>query len=364
MKEEKFINQMEPCYGKEEIAAVTDYLESGGWIMEHKKTRELEQMICNFTGAKYCSVVANGTVSLFIALKAIGVGYEDEVIVPNYTMIATPNAVILAGAKPIFVDVDDSICIDLEKVEKAITTKTKAIMHVSINGRAGKLKELKALCQKKGVVLIEDAAQSLGSFFQGKHLGTYGAIGSFSFSVPKIITMGQGGALITDNEELYKKICKIKDFGRISGGVDIHDEFGWNFKFTDLQAVFGIEQMKKIPFRVQRKKQIGKLYKKLLNDIDQVKTIETDFNEVAPWFIEILVEDPKKLSDYLKSHNIGTRFFYPPINDQVIYKDVNGQFPKTKEIAYHGLWLPSSISLTNTQINYICKKINDFYLKK
>ncbi len=362
MTEEKFINQMDPWYGEEEINAVTDYLRSGGWLMEFKRTRELEQMICDFTGAKFCSVVANGTVSLFIALKAIGIGKGDEVIVPDYTMIATPNAVVLAGAKPVFVDVDDGICIDPKKVEKAITAKTKAVMHVSINGRAGKLKELKALCEKKDLVLLEDAAQSLGSFYSGKHLGTYGKIGSFSFSVPKIITMGQGGALITDDEGLYKKICKIKDFGRIGGGIDIHDEFGWNFKFTDLQSVFGIEQMKKLSFRVRRKKEIGKLYEKLLRDIKQVKTIKTDFNEVAPWFIEILVEEPEKLKDYLKSQNVGTRVFYPAIHTQKIYSDVKGDFPKAGYFGKHGLWLPSSSSLQDSQIAYVCKKIRRFYL--
>jgi len=363
MKKEKFINQMEPWYGKEEINAVNDYLHSGGWLMEFKKTRELEQMICDFTGARYCSVVTNGTVSLFIALKAIGVGVGDEVIVPDYTMIASPNSVLLAGAKPVFVDIDESLCIDLEEVKKAITKRTKAVMHVSINGRAGELEELKALCEKKGVTLIEDAAQSVGSLYKGKHLGTYGAIGSFSFSVAKIITMGQGGALVTDDEILYKRICKIKDFGRIGGGIDVHDELGWNFKFTDLQAVFGIEQMKKLSFRVKRKKEMGKLYRKLLSKIPQVKTIETDFNEVAPWFIEILAEDSEKLKDYLKSQNIGTRPFYPAIHTQKIYSYVTGNFPNATKFSRQGLWLPSSSNLKDSDIRYIVRTIKEFYEK-
>lgn len=354
---------MEPWYGAEEKKAIMEYLDSGGWLMEFKKTRELEKMICDFTGAKYCSVVANGTVSLFIALKAIGIERDDEVIVPDYTMIATPNAVVLAGAKPVFADVDDSLCLDVKKVEEAISPRTKAVMHVSINGRAGQLKELKALCEKRGLVLLEDAAQSLGSFYHGQHVGTYGKIGSFSFSVPKIITMGQGGALITDDEDLYKKICKLKDFGRISGGVDIHDEFGWNFKFTDLQAVFGIEQMKKLPSRVERKKEIGKLYEKLLSPIAPVKLVETDLSEVAPWFIEIVVEDPEKLRDYLKSQNIGTRIFYPAIHTQKIYDYVPGEFPRAKYFGEHGLWLPSASNLKDEEIEYIVGKIKEFYEK-
>lgn len=357
-----FINQMQPTYGDEEKQAIVEYLNSGSWIMEFKKTREFEQMICEYTNSKYCSVVSNGTVSLFIALYALGIKEGDEVIVPNYTMIATPNAVKLCNADPVLADIErESLCIDINEVKKKITKKTKAIMHVSINGRSGNLDILVDFCRENNIYLIEDAAQSFGSFYKGKHLGNYGIIGCFSFSVPKIITTGQGGALITNDEELYKKICKIKDFGRISSGVDIHDDWGWNFKFTDLQAVFGIEQLKKINERTKRKKEIYNLYKNRLSDVNEITFIKTDLNEVSPWFIDILVEDPKKLGEYLKENKIGTRPFYPPISDQVIYKNINDDFPITKEISYKGLWLPSFVSLTNEQINYICDKIREFY---
>ena len=357
-----FINQMQPTYGNEEKEAVVEYLNSGGWIMEFKKTREFEKMICEYTNSKYCSVVPNGTISLFIALYALGIKDGDEVIVPDYTMIATPNAVKLCGAKPILVDIEkESLCISLNEIKKNITNKTKAVIHVSINGRAGDLDIINNFCKGNGIYLIEDAAQSFGSFFNGIHLGNYGKIGCFSFSVPKIITTGQGGALITDDEDLYKKICKIKDFGRISGGIDIHDDWGWNFKFTDLQAVFGIEQLKKINNRTKRKKEIYSLYENDLANIKEISFIKTDSNEVSPWFIDILVDDPKKLSEYLKVNGIGSRPFYPPISDQIIYKDFKNDFPITKEISYKGLWLPSFVSLTDTQIHYICDKIKEFY---
>lgn len=360
-----FINQMEPTYGKEEIKEVLDYLKSGGWIMEFKKTKEFEELICKYTGAKYCSVTVNGTIALFIALFALGIKKGDEVIVPNYTMIATPNVVKLCGAESILVDINkDNLCLDIKEVEKKISPKTKAVFHVSINGRAGDLDKLVVLCRKRKLFLVEDAAQAFGSFYKGKHLGNFGIIGCFSFSVPKIITTGQGGALITNNEEIYKKICKVKDFGRVSGGIDIYDDWGWNFKFTDLQAAFGVVQIKKIKERTARKKEIYRLYKKNLVGVKEIKFIKTNLKEVSPWFIDILVPDPIKLRDFLKENGIGSRVFYPPISDQVIYKNIKGQFPKTKEIAYHGLWLPSSVSLTNVQINYICKKIKDFYLKK
>src|SRR3989344_5307270 len=296
MKSKKFINQMEPWYGKEEKEAILEYLDSEGWLMEFKKTEEFEKEICGFTGAKYCSVLPNGTVTLFLALMALGIKKGDEVIVPDFTMIATPNSVVMVGATPVLVDIDeDSLCLNPDLVAKAITPKTKAVFHVSVNGRSGRLAELKKLCREKKIPLIEDAAQSLGSFFNGKHLGRHGLMGSFSFSVPKIITTGQGGALITDSKKIYEKIEKLKDFGRVKAGVDWHDEIGWNFKFTDLQAVFGIEQMKKLPQRTKLKKDIFSLYKKYLAGVNEVKLIETDLNNVSPWFIDILVPDPLTL---------------------------------------------------------------------
>lgn len=356
----KIINQMEPWYGKEEKKALVDYLDSGGWLMEFKKTEEFEKMLCDYTGARYCSVVSNGTISLYIALRALDIGKDDEVIVPDYTMIATPNAVIMAGAKPVLVDIDETLCIDPKLVLKSITPKTKAVIHVSINGRAGKLTQLKSVCKSKGVYLIEDAAQSLGSFHKDKHLGLFGQLGSFSFSVPKIITTGQGGALITDSKELYHKVEKIKDFGRIKSGVDHHDAMGWNFKFTDLQAVLGIEQMKKLKTRVKRKKTMLALYRRLLKNVKEVEFIETS-SETSPWFIDVLVPDPKSLQAYLKEKDIGTRVFYPAVHNQPIYNSFKGEFPVATTVSNHGLWLPSSSFLNDPDIQRVCNEISKFF---
>ncbi|MFA6329458.1 MAG: DegT/DnrJ/EryC1/StrS family aminotransferase [Candidatus Micrarchaeia archaeon] len=362
MEQRKFIPQMEPWHGEEEKRAVNEYLDSGGWLMDFKRTREFEKAICDYTGAKYCCVLPNGTLTLFVALNALGIGKGDEVIVPDYTMIASPNAVKLAGAEPVFVDIDpETLCMDVNLVKKAITPRTKAIMHVSINGRAGDLDKLVALCKEKNIPLVEDAAQSLGSFYKGKHLGTYGIVGSFSFSVPKIITTGQGGALITDDEALYGKIRKIKDFGRVGDGLDVHDMMGWNFKFTDVQAVIGIEQMKKLPWRVERKKEIYSLYNKLLKGVKQVKFIGTDLEAVSPWFIDVLVEDRENLVKFLKENGIGSRPFYPPIHVQKIYSYVSGKYPNTEAICQKGLWLPSASKLSDDEIIFICKKISEFY---
>jgi perosamine synthetase len=362
----KRINQIEPWIGEEEKKAVAEYLDAGGWLTEFKKTREFERMIADYVGSKYASVVNNGTISLVIALMALGIRNEDEVVVPDYTMIASANAIVLVGAKPVFVDIDPSnLCLDLGLAEEAINRRTRAIMFVGINGRCPDMNEVTAFARKHNLSLIEDAAQSLGSRFQGKHLGTFGIVGSLSFSFPKIITTGQGGAVVTDDEELYRRMAMIKDFGRPKAGVDYHEIMGLNSKFTDLQAVIGVEQMKKLDWRVKRKKEIYKLYRDLLQDVREVEFIATNLQECAPWFIDILVDGDgvkNNLVKFLESKGIGTRPFYPAIHTQPPYSHVRGDFKVSESVSERGLWLPSSSFLTNDDVERVCSEIKAFFL--
>lgn len=357
------IPQMEPWFGEEEANACYEYMKSGYFVTEFHKTKEFEKMIADYTGAKHCIVTNNGTISLVLALLALGVKPCDEVIVPNYTMIATPNAVRLLGAIPVLADIEEeTLTLDLNDVKNKITSLTKVVIHVSLNTRSGNMNELVEFCKNNNLYLLEDSAQSLGSFKNGKHLGTFGDIGSFSFSPPKIISTGQGGALITNNDDLAFKIRKIKDFGREKGGVDFHDEFGVNFKFTDLQSCIGIEQMKKLPWRVNRMKEIWNIYYSRLSNHPKIKLFNKTDPDWIPWFVDIYVENPDELLIYLKTHNIGSRRVYPPIHKQKIYKELNHlSFPVTEKYTSMGLWLPSSSKLTDEQINCVCDKILDFF---
>lgn len=358
----KRINQIEPWIGKEEKEAVDSVLRSG-WITEAGKTKEFEDMIASFVKSKYANVLSNGTVTLFAGLKAFGVGTGDEVIVPDFTMVASPNSVILAGAKPIFVDIrKEDLCLDIAEVEKKITKKTKAIMPVAINGRSPNMDSLIKLAKDKKLFVIEDAAQALGSYYKGKHLGTFGEIGSFSFSTPKVITTGQGGALVTNSKELNDKIIRIKDFGRIDRNSQNHDEIGYNFKFTDIQAALGLAQMNKLGWRIKRKKEMYKRYKDCLKEVSQVQFIKTNLEQTSPWFIDIIVRDPIALSKYLKTNNIGTRVFYPAIHTTKPYLGKE-KFPNSLWAATHGLWLPSSTFLSDSDIILICNYIKEFYEK-
>ncbi|PHR56633.1 MAG: aminotransferase [Robiginitomaculum sp.] len=358
------IPQMEPWLGDEEADAVSEYMRSGGWLMEFGKSREFEAAIAKLTGAKHCIVTNNGTISLTLGAIACGVKAGDEVIIPNFTMIASPNSMKMFGAVPVFVDVEvDTLCLDLEKTKAAITPKTKAIMLVTANGRAPTtgIEAFQALADEHNIVLIEDSAQSLGSYYpDGSHIGTKGLVGSFSFSVPKIITTGQGGALITNDDHVASQIRKLKDFGRSGGGNDVHDMIGWNFKFTDMQACVGIEQMKKLDYRIGRKKEIWKAYAKGLQGLNSLKLFDHDLKLTSPWFIDSMCENREALQAHLKNDGIGSRVMYPPINTQLAYK-IPGEYPVSELVGQKGLWLPSASQLTDEQIATICASIQTFY---
>jgi perosamine synthetase len=333
--------------------------------MEYTKTTELETNLAQFTRSRFITMLPNGTLALLVACLALGLKAGDEVLVPNLTMIATANAPYLIGIQPILVDIDqETLCMDLDRAAEAITTKTKALIYVSLNGRSGDMHQVTEFCKKNKLLFIEDAAQSLGSSWHNQSLGTFGEVGVLSFSVPKIITTGQGGALLTNSQSIYEKIKKIKDFGRVRGGSDVHNEFGWNFKFTDLLSVVGIEQMKKLPKRIVRKKAIYKLYSTLLSQVPKLTLIQTDLSLTTPWFIDIYVSQPDKLAAYLASQGIGTRRIYPALSTQKIYqnsKASQGVYPVSQKMAATGLWLPSASTLTDHMINRICKLIIQYY---
>lgn len=360
----EFIPQMQPLFGAEEKAALNAYMDEGGFLTEFRRTEQFETLIAEFTGAKHCIVVNNGTISLTLAALASGIKAGDEVIVPNYTMVATPNSVLMFGAVPVFVDVDPrTLWLDLDLARAAITSRTKAMMLVSANGRYPEIgiEAYRQLAAEHGLTIIEDAAQSLGSWYpDGRHIGRAGTVGSFSFSAPKIISTGQGGALITNDDDVASRLRRLKDFGRSGGGNDIHASIGYNFKFTELQACVGIEQMKKLPSRIERKKEIWRRYRENLEGLEGLTLFDHDLDRTAPWFIDSVAERRDDLAQHLKAANIGTRSMYPPINRQEAYR-LPGNFPVSDHIGTNGLWLPSFVQLTDTQIDHITDSIREFY---
>ena len=364
MTDREFIMQMQPWFGDEEKQSLNDYMDGGGFITEFKQTEAFENQLAEYVGAKHCIVVNNGTISLSLAALACGLQAGDEVIVPNYTMVATPNSLKMFGIEPVFVDVEaDSLCLDIALVREVINEKTKAIMLMPANGRYPSvgIDAFERLAAEHNLLLLEDAAQSLGSHYpDGRHIGMAGMAGSFSFSAPKIISTGQGGCVVTNDDDVAGKVRKLKDFGRTSGGNDYHESLGLNFKFTDIQACIGIEQMKKLPWRVERKKEIYRRYQSGLAHIDEITFFAQDLTHTTPWFIDVIAQSRDQLMAFLKTQNIGTRVMYPPINKQPAY-NVGGEHPVSNLVGASGLWLPSAAQLSDDTIDYICHSIEKFY---
>lgn len=334
------INQIEPYIEEKDVNAVTEYLRSGGWLTEHNITEQFEKSISNFVGAKYCSLVPSGTVGLILSLMASGIGKGMRVGVPVLTMIATVNAIISVGAEPVYLDAN-----------YVIPDNVNAVIHVSLNGRSMLIDRVVKECEKRGILLIEDSCQSFGSSYIGKQLGTFGNVGVYSFSPHKIITTGQGGAIITNDKTIHRNIELLKDFGREQNGIDFHPYFGVNAKFTDLQSSIGLSQLKSIGERVHKKRYIyGKYYCNLPEIMYSLDEGET------PWFVTVCVDNPESLAEYLFSYGIMTRPMYPLVTSQPIYKRYE-KYPISEKISKTRLWLPSSLNLKDDEIDYVSDKV-------
>ena len=363
------INQYEPDIREADIKAVNEYLRSGGYITEFKKTRELEKSI-----SKHCSTIdsvifPNGTLSLFAILKSLNIGRGDTVVVPNYTMAATAFAVIETGAEVIFCDIELPscyICFDsFKEVINQQKKKPKAVMLMNANGRypSYEINNFLSFCTKEGIKVIEDSAQSLGSYYQdGRHIGTYGIAGSFSFSMPKIITAGQGGAVISNDEVLISRLRSYRDFGRLSGGNDVHKEIGLNLKYTDLQATLVLSQLNRINQLAEIKKRNFKLLFESVKS-EHLYINKNDLIHTTPWFYELITPHRECLINWLSKYNIKTRKMYPELNRQRAFTNHpqnSIEFKNSNFISSNGLWLPSHPKLEENEINRIIEALNTF----
>ena len=335
---------------------------------EGKLTARFETEIAALLGAKYAVATTSGTSAIFLALKASGVGLGDEVIVPDATFIATANAVSLCGATPILVDIDPgTLTISIEALKKAITPKTKAIVPVHVTGRGADMESILAVANEHGLVVVEDAAEAFFSKHQGKYLGTLGDAGCFSFSAAKTITTGQGGMIVTNSDELYMKLKPLKDQGRPvrgTGGDDLHDTIGFNFKFTDIQAALGLGQLRLLSERTERMKRIYTLYREALRGISGFSVFDIDISGGGvPQWTDIIVERRNELDAYLKEDNIDCRRYWLPIHRQRAYLLPDDHFPNSTKLLTQALWLPSAFTLSDEDVVFVTDRIKEFFSK-
>ncbi len=356
----------QPQVGEEEKKRIISVLKSN-YLNEGKVTEEFEQKIASFLGMPYAVATTSGTSALFLALKACGVGFGDEVIVPDITFIATANAVHLSGATPVLADVDRrtfNLCV--ETIDRVRTKKTKAIIPVHVSGRASPMEAILEYSQQYNIFVIEDAAEAFGSKHNGRYLGTYGKLGCFSFSPNKTITTGQGGIVVARDPDLAKRLKELKDQGRPvrgTGGDDIHASIGYNFKMTDLQAAVGLVQLGRLESRHNKLVQIYKHYKETLYGISGIEVINFDVeNGERPQWVDAISFKKNELVKYLLERGIQCRNFWFPIHHQKPYKQSDESFLNSIFVSKNAFWLPSAFTLEIEEINMVCNAIREFFL--
>jgi perosamine synthetase len=363
----KKIDWWEPQVGEEERELLLQVLDSN-FLNDGEYTTQFEKKLANVLGCKHVVAVTNGTSALFLSLVANGIGLGDEVIVPDITFFATASAVTMAGAKPILVDVDpNTLNLSPAKFKQSITSRTKAVIPVHISGRPAEMPAILEIARNHGLHVIEDAAEALLSKFGGKCLGTFGQAGILSFSPNKTITTGQGGAILSDDDALERRLRELKDQGRPArgtGGNDIHEQIGYNFKLTNLQAAIGIAQLDRLTTRASRMKRTYLKYVEGLNDLEELTLLpfKTEDGEIPQW-VDALTQRRDELVEYLEAQDIFCRRFWFPLHTHTPYRLPDDEFPSSTSLAAKAFWLPSSFSLSDTDIEQVCNQIRRFFEK-
>lgn len=354
-----------PNIKKTDIDRVVRILESG-MIVQGEEVSRLENNFIIFSGSKSSAAVANGTASLHLALIALGIGPGDEVIVPAFSYIATANVVELVGAKPVFVDIlPGKYTIDPAQIEKALTSKTKAIIPVHEFGLPCEMDEIMEIAENKNLFVIEDAACALGSFYKGMHVGTFGDFGSFSLHPRKAITSGEGGILISNKIEKIQKIKVLRNHGISLDGKSF-EEFGFNYRLTDIQAALVNGQFERIEENLNAKKKIAEAYQNHLR-ASNIKLPEVSKYMLHSWqsfhilFLSTLERD--RVRECLLKVGIQTNYGAQCMPFMKKFKDkykLNSKklFPEALKAFQNGLVLPMFEEMTKEQLDYTIHQIN------
>jgi len=351
-----------PIVGKEEITSVTSILKNGVLTsasnLGGKHVQAFEKSAASFVNSKYAVAVNSGTAALQAALFALDIKKGDEVLIPSFTFVATANAVVSTGAKPVFVDIlNKNYTIDPDDLEKKITKKTHAIIPVHLYGNVAIIERLSEISKKYNVPIIEDSAQSLGSTYKGKHTGTFFEMGCYSMYSTKVMTAGEGGFVVTNNKNLRDKLLMIRNHGMVHG----YDTrmFGLNLRLPEINAAIATIQIKKLPKFLKSRANNAKLLSKLISDLKVVLPIERK-NENVNWYLYTISTDKRdKLLKKLNEKGIGAASYYStPIHKTPFYK-LKIKLPITDLASSNVISLPIHPNVTQKNIEFIAKIMHE-----
>jgi len=364
----KFIKVAIPITGEEEVSAVREVILSGKFI-SGEKVKQFEHNFAEYIGVKYAAAVNSGTAALHVALACLNIGNGDEVIVPPMTFMSTITSVLHQNATPVFADIDkNNFCISPEEIERKITNKTKAIIPVHLYGNSAQMDKIMEIAKKYGIYVIEDCAQAHGTEYRGKKVGSFGDIAAFSFFATKHITTGEGGIIISDNEQWINKAKIIRSHGMINR--DDHVCLGYNYRMTEIAAALGLVQLKKIE-EFNSKRIENTLH--ILNSLKESKKswfllpqLNKNVKHTFFWCPLIIKEDynVKKIVEMLfeKGIEVRQRYVEPLYKQKVLYHYNNSyrrlQLPYSEYFSGKIIGLPNHPALTKSEIEYIIDTVN------
>jgi perosamine synthetase len=362
-------------WSKDDIDLVTEAIRRGSYWAVGPNIKEFEEKVSSYIGTKYCIAFNSGTSALHAALISCNIGNGDEIIVPSFTFIATANAPLFVGARPVFADIEEETYgLDPEDVKEKINRKTKAIIPVHYGGCPCKIRELKEIAKDHGLLLIEDAAEAFGASVNGRKVGSFGNSAIFSFCQNKVITTGEGGAIVTDSREIYEKLKLIRSHGRVENGDYFtspkHMDYinlGYNFRMSNITAALGVAQLRKVDRIIEmRRKNAEYLTMKLakVSGVVPPYSPKDYFHVYQMYTIRVEGKYRDALSEYLAGNGIMTKVFFYPVHLTHFYRKKLGykiKLPVTEELSKQVLTLPMYPTLSKKEMDYIAEKINTFF---
>lgn len=365
----------EPKLDGNEKKYVNECLDTGWISSEGPFVTRFEENFSKYIGHDHGIATCNGTASLEVALYAAGVSEGDEVILPSFTIISCVAAILRLGATPVLVDCDpDTWCMDVSQLSDKINSKTKAIMPVHIYGHAVDMDPVMELASKYNLIVIEDSAEVHGAEYKGKKLGSIGHISSFSFYPNKLITTGEGGMVLTSDPVMAERARSYRNLCFQTKERFLHEELGYNFRMTNVQAAIGVAQLERIEKVISFKREMGEYYIRQLNEIEGIKTqVEKEWAKQVYWMYCIELDpklgvDAKYMQQKLGEKKIGTRPFFRGMHDQPVFKKMRlfegEKYPVTDHAFKYGLYLPSGMTLTKGQIDIVVSAVKEIIEKR
>ena len=339
------------------------------WISSRGRfVADFEEGFARRVGVQHAASVCNGTVALHLALVALGIGPEDEVLVPTLTYIASVNAITYTGATPVFVDsLRDTWQMDPEDVRRNITARTRAIMAVHLYGQACDMRALTDIAREHRLFLVEDCAEAFGTTYEGRHVGTFGDISTFSFFGNKTITTGEGGMVVTNDRTLNERSRHFKGQGLAAHREYWHDVVGYNYRMTNIAAAIGLAQLERADEFIDRKRELARVYARALKDLPIELHREAPGTQHSYWMVSILVEVPEDrdpLRAHLATAGIETRPLFYPVHSMPMYARNFRKHPVAEDLAWRGINLPSWPGLSQEEIEFIAGQIRAYFGSK